>query len=58
MGALIGVLGVCGLINRYFGRKRSFQIATSLVMIGVILQTFPDNWRESHKRRMFEQEGD
>lgn len=47
IGALIGQLGVAGFLNRMFGRKKSFQIATALVMFGVILQTFTDNWRKS-----------
>ncbi|KAJ9142322.1 hypothetical protein NKR23_g7310 [Pleurostoma richardsiae] len=44
IGALISVLGVGATINRIFGRKISFQIATFLVVFGVILQTFTNNW--------------
>jgi MFS family permease len=45
IGALIGQIGVAGFFNRTFGRKRTFHIATALVVFGVILQTFTDNWR-------------
>ncbi|KAH7390650.1 general substrate transporter [Pyrenochaeta sp. MPI-SDFR-AT-0127] len=44
VGALIGQIGFAGLVNRTFGRKKTFQIATFLVIFGVILQTFTDNW--------------
>ncbi|KAL1887416.1 hypothetical protein Sste5346_010239 [Sporothrix stenoceras] len=43
-GALISTVGFGTIIPRYVGRKWGFQIATSLVCIGVILQTFPNNW--------------
>ncbi|CAK7200695.1 hypothetical protein SEUCBS139899_003393 [Sporothrix eucalyptigena] len=43
-GALISTVGFGTIIPRYVGRKWGFQIATSLVCIGVVLQTFPNNW--------------
>lgn len=46
IGALFGVVGFAGFVNRVFGRVRAFQISTSLVIIGVIFQTFPDNYGE------------
>ena len=44
IGALVGQLGVAGIINRYFGRRRSSQIAASTIIFAVIMQTFTDKW--------------
>ncbi|KAM0258232.1 hypothetical protein ACHAPA_011353 [Fusarium lateritium] len=44
VGALVSTVGFGAVIPKYTGRKWGFQIATCCVVLGVILQTFPDKW--------------